>query len=97
MSLTVQPAGELISPVPAQDLRQRLRARFRGGAIARDPVTVHLAVLIGFIVAGAAATWSRAADLFDHRLPATRDVGSYVWVLVGGRPGRAPGDPWLAG
>lgn len=92
----MQPTGELISPAPAQHLRQRLRARFQGGAIARHPVAVHLAVLIGFIVAGAAATWPRAAGLFDHRLPATRDAGSYVWGFWWvARQAEYFGDPWF--
>jgi hypothetical protein len=92
----MQPTGELTSPGPAQDLRQRLRARCQGGAIARHPVTAHLAVLVGFIVAGAAATWPRAAGLFDHRLPATRDAGSYVWGFWWvARQAEHFGDPWF--
>jgi len=75
----VQPTGELTPPPSAEPLRQRLRARFRIGAVARHPVTVHLAVLAGFIIAGAVATWPRPAYLFGHRLPATRDGGSYAW------------------
>ncbi|MDX6396577.1 MAG: hypothetical protein QOJ73_7640 [Streptosporangiaceae bacterium] len=52
--------------------------RFRIGALARHPVAVHLAVLVGFIAAGIAVTWPRATYLAG-RLPATRDAGSYVW------------------
>jgi hypothetical protein len=70
---------EKLSAAADSGAGQRLQARFRIAAIARHPVTVHLAVLAGFIVAGFAATWPRAADLVDHRLPATRDGGSYVW------------------
>jgi len=47
-------------------------------ALARHPVTVHLAVLTGFIAAGIAVSWPRATYLAG-RLPATRDAGSYVW------------------
>ena len=47
-------------------------------ALARHPVTVHLAVLAGFIAAGIAVSWPRATYLVG-RLPATRDAGSYVW------------------
>jgi hypothetical protein len=46
--------------------------------MARHPVALHVAVLIGFIAAGIAATWPRATDL-PGRLPDTRDAGSYVW------------------
>jgi hypothetical protein len=47
-------------------------------ALARHPVTVHLAVLAGFIAAGIEVSWPRASYLAG-RLPATRDAGSYVW------------------
>jgi len=50
----------------------------RSRALARHPVTVHLAVLTGFIAAGIAVSWPRATYLAG-RLPATRDAGSYVW------------------
>jgi hypothetical protein len=40
---------------------------------------VHLAVLAGYLAAGVAAGWPRAAYLVDGKLPATRDAGSYVW------------------
>ena len=46
--------------------------------LARHPVTVHVAVLAGFIGAGIAVSWPRASYLAG-RLPATRDAGSYVW------------------
>lgn len=42
------------------------------------PVTVHLAVLTGFIAAGIAATWPHVSYLAG-KLPYTRDAGSYVW------------------
>jgi hypothetical protein len=44
----------------------------------RRPVLVHLAVLVGYLAAGVAASWPRATYLAG-RLPATRDAGSYVW------------------
>jgi len=50
----------------------------RSRALARHPVTVHVAVLAGFIGAGIAVSWPRASYLAG-RLPATRDAGSYVW------------------
>jgi hypothetical protein len=50
----------------------------RSRALARHPVTIHLAVLAGFIGAGIAVSWPRATYLAG-RLPASRDAGSYVW------------------
>ena len=50
----------------------------RSRALARHPVTVHLAVLAGFVAAGIAVSWPRVTYLAG-RLPATRDAGSYVW------------------
>lgn len=50
-------------------------------AIARHPVTVHLAVLVGYIAAGIVVTWPRATYLADGKLPATLDASSYVWDL----------------
>jgi hypothetical protein len=41
-------------------------------------VTVHLAVLLGYLGAGIWVTWPRATYLVG-RLPATLDAGSYVW------------------
>ena len=69
---TTSPAGPSpADPSPAGPVRG-------GGVLTRHPVTIHLAVLLGFIAAGIAATWPRASDL-PGRLPATRDAGSYVW------------------
>ena len=92
----MRPAGEQIPQAPSPASPQPRQARFRIGPIARHPVTIHLAVLIGFILAGAAAIWPRAADLFDHRLPATRDGGSYVWGFWWmARQAEHFSDPWL--
>ena len=96
LNLVMRPAGELIPQAPSPASPQPRQARFRIGPFARHPVTVHLAVLIGFILAGAAATWPRAAYLFDHRLPATRDGGSYVWGFWWmARQAEHFSDPWL--
>jgi hypothetical protein len=67
---SAEPAGAGTGPGPARLARSR--------ALARHPVTVHLAVLTGFIAAGIAVSWPRATYLAG-RLPATRDAGSYVW------------------
>jgi len=45
------------------------------------PVVVHLAVLAGYLAAGIAVTWPRAAYLAEGRLPDYLDVTSYVWDL----------------
>ena len=58
----------------AADRPGRLRA-----AAAR-PWARELAVLAGFLGAGVAATWPLATYI-TGRLPATRDVGIYVWDL----------------
>jgi hypothetical protein len=55
---------------------QSLAARWR-----RSPVTRHLAILAGFLLAGIAFTWPRATYLWHHRLPSTRDAASFVWGL----------------
>src|SRR5215468_7430748 len=47
--------------------------------IAAHPLARHAALLLGFIAAGVAVTWPLAANLADARLPATRDIGAYVW------------------
>jgi hypothetical protein len=46
---------------------------------AAHPLARHAALLLGFIVAGVVLTWPLAANLVDARLPATRDIGAYVW------------------
>ncbi len=51
----------------------------RLGFIGR-PVTVHVAVLIGYLAAGVAVTWTRAIYLTEHVLPGdARDPGLFVW------------------
>jgi len=44
----------------------------------RHPVTVHLAILLGYIGVGIAVTWPHVTYLAG-RLPYTRDAGTYVW------------------
>jgi hypothetical protein len=61
------------SPVGAGKWSGRL------GSIPR-PVTVHVAVLIGYLAAGIAVNWTRAAYLPDHVVPGdARDTGLFVW------------------
>ena len=51
----------------------------RLGSRAR-PVSVHVAVLIGYLGAGIAVNWARAAYLTDHVVPGdARDTGLFVW------------------
>src|SRR6266702_440553 len=54
------------------------RAPWRRPRRAGYRVTVHLAVLAGYIGFGIAVTWPHAGYLAG-RLPDTRDAGSYVW------------------
>src|SRR6266702_84279 len=54
------------------------RAPWRRPRRAGYRVTVHLAVLAGYIGFGIAVTWPHASYLAG-RLPDTRDAGSYVW------------------
>jgi hypothetical protein len=68
------PAAGSDDPKPSRSRWVRALAH----PLARRPVVVHLAVLIGFIAAGVAVTWPLATDLAG-RLPASRDSGSYVW------------------
>jgi hypothetical protein len=42
-------------------------------------VGVHVAVLAGFLAAGVAVNWTRAAYLTGHVLPTGRDAGLFVW------------------
>jgi len=51
----------------------------RAPAPARHPALGELALLGGYLAAGAAVTWPRAGYLTGHKLPATRDAGAYVW------------------
>ena len=51
----------------------------RPGLLAR-PVIVHVAVLIGYLAAGIAVNWARAAYLTSHVVPGdARDTGLFVW------------------
>jgi len=43
------------------------------------PVYLHLVLLAGYLTAGIAVNWTRAAYLVDHRLPTGRDAGLFVW------------------
>ena len=55
--------------------RERLRAAWC------RPAVRHLAILAGYLVAGIAVTWPRAAYLVQGHLPSYLDVTSYVWDL----------------
>jgi hypothetical protein len=56
------------------------RARPRWTGVARGPVGVHVAVLIAYLAAGVAVTWTRAIYLTQHVLPGdARDPGLFVW------------------
>ena len=39
----------------------------------------HVVILLSYIGAGILFTWPRVTYLFDHKLPGTRDAGTYVW------------------
>jgi len=63
-----------------QDLAEREQARPALAALVRHPVTVHLALLIAYLAAGLAVTWTRATYLTQHVLPGdARDPGLFVW------------------
>jgi hypothetical protein len=47
--------------------------------VASRPVLVHLAVLAAYTVAGIVFGWPRVTYLVAHKLPYSRDAGSYVW------------------
>ena len=49
--------------------------------VASHPVIRQLLILGGYLAAGVAVNWPRASYLTGHRLPATRDVGAYVWCF----------------
>jgi hypothetical protein len=44
-----------------------------------SPVTRHLVILFGYLGGGILFTWPRASYLWAHKLPGTRDAGSFVW------------------
>ena len=79
--VAIDPQGTIpgLSRVPGQGQPPGLRGRLR--ATARHPVTIHLAVLLGYVAAGIAVTWPRATYLADGRVPATLDASGYVWDL----------------
>jgi len=63
-----------------KDLAPEERASSRLADLARRPVAVHLALLIGYLAAGIAVTWTRAIYLTQHVLPGdARDPGLFVW------------------
>jgi hypothetical protein len=52
----------------------------RLGSVARRPASVHVAVLIGYLGAGIAVSWTRVAYLTDQVVPGGgRDTGLFVW------------------
>ena len=62
------------------DLPAATQARPRWIGVARGPVGVHVAVLIAYLAAGVAVTWTRAVYLTEHVLPGdARDPGLFVW------------------
>jgi hypothetical protein len=64
----------------SEGLLARARAWLRRAGFIRGPVGVHLAVLIGYLAAGIAVTWTRAIYLTEHVLPGdARDPGLFVW------------------
>ena len=65
------------------------------GRAARSPFVRHLALLACYLAAGIAATWPRASYL-TGRVPAVRDVSSYVWDLWWvARQVTHLGNPWV--
>jgi hypothetical protein len=64
----------------SEGLPARSRAWSGWTGLIRRPVGVHLAVLIGYLAAGIAVTWTRAIYLTEHVLPGdARDPGLFVW------------------
>jgi len=64
----------------SESLPARERVWSRWTSLTRRPVGVHLAVLIGYLAAGVAVTWTRAIYLTEHVLPGdARDPGLFVW------------------
>jgi hypothetical protein len=60
---------------------RRRRARERVRAAWARPAARHVVILAGYLAAGIAVTWPRAAYLVQGRLPNYLDVTSYVWDL----------------
>jgi hypothetical protein len=72
-------AGDVAVGV-SEGLLARGRAWSRRTGLIRRPVGVHLAVLIGYLAAGVAVTWTRAIYLTEQVLPGdARDPGLFVW------------------
>jgi hypothetical protein len=61
--------------------RAETGARARLRAAWTRPAVRHLVILAGYLAAGIAVTWPRAAYLVEGRLPNYGDVVSYVWDL----------------
>ena len=70
--------GELETTAPAGAPPAARPRQARARAVAARATLRHAALIIGYLAAGIALTWPRAAYLAG-RLPATRDVGGYVW------------------
>jgi len=76
--------GEVTSASPGQAGRTEAGTRLAPGprpALARRPAARQLALLAGYLAAGIILTWPNASYLTGHRLPAVRDISSYVWGL----------------
>ena len=84
----------VLEPIrPAAPARAACPAR-RGLAV-RGPVLRQLGLLACYLTAGIAATWPRAAYL-TGKVPAVRDVSSYVWDLWWvARQVAHLGNPWF--
>jgi len=61
----------------ADSAADRAASRWVSAAV-RHPVTLHLALLVGYVGAGVLVNWPHGSYLAG-RIPATRDAGSYVW------------------
>lgn len=84
-------------PTASADARQRTGAGRLLRRLAVQPVVRHLALLGCYLAAGVTVTWPRAAYL-TGRVPAVRDVSSYVWDLwwVAHQVAHL-GNPWFTG
>jgi hypothetical protein len=70
-----------VADTAAGTARGQLREAYRSlSAGAARPWLREMVVLAAFLVAGVAATWPLASYI-SGRLPASRDVASYVWAL----------------
>ncbi len=65
---------------PGEDSSAGASERPPGRGSTARPVSVHLALLIGYLAAGILVNWTRAAYLPDHVVPGdARDTGLFVW------------------